>query len=212
MSPVDTINRKEHMAYKKKHVDRYDDWVLDGTLKAKLNYIETNVAMGMTQKQIALYLGISRKTLTRLKKSHQDLARSFEVGNENLKESLLQSIYKMAMGYVIEDERQEIEVVGKREPKKKIVKTKRSIPASFEAAKYMLMVRFGREFNDHKDQIEIQEKKMELIEENNIFVTREDENKVIKLSKKKGELKLKEMERKLYLQCNPDEADEDSEL
>ena len=72
--------------------------------------------------------------------------------------SILDAIYKRAVGYETEDEVTTDEIVGDRK-KQRIVKTKKVYPPDIDACKYLLMIKFGRDYSPKKFELEILEKK-----------------------------------------------------
>ena len=52
---------------------------------------------------MAEYLGITEKTLIKLRKTHQRLDDAFEFGDEELKNNLIDAMYKRAVGFEYEE-------------------------------------------------------------------------------------------------------------
>ncbi|MDD2575200.1 MAG: hypothetical protein PHD47_01885 [Acholeplasmataceae bacterium] len=141
------------------NLDTFEKWEKQGLLKEKLKLIEGLVAENVTHEKIALRLGISQKTLNKMKNKHIEFARAFSKGETILKDSLISAIYKKAMGFHQEESQTLIEDVGGKQ-KRKLVKTNKYYPPDLSSAKYLLIVKFGRSFNDKKDELYLMEKRI----------------------------------------------------
>lgn len=117
-------------------------------------------AKNVTQQKIANELGISLKTLQKLKNRHVDFARVFKKGQSEMKENLIGAIYKKAMGFEREEVQTLIEKVGSKQ-KQKVVKNKKYYPPDLNSAKYLLITKFGRDYNEKKDELDLMEKRLE---------------------------------------------------
>lgn len=148
-----------------RNLDTFQRWEKQGLLRERLEIIQDLVSKNVPQRKIALRLGISEKTLQKMKNKHVDFARAFSKGELILKEDLINAIYKKAVGYYEETTQTLIEEVGGRS-KRKIVKTKKYYPPDFNSARYLLIIKFGREYHDKKFELEIMEKRIEAREEN----------------------------------------------
>ena len=114
----------------------------------------------VSQQKIATELGISLKTLQKLKNKHPDFAYAFKKGKSEMKENLIGAIYKKAMGYDREETQTQAEnYAGKK--KQKIVKTTKHYPPDLNSAKYLLLINFGRDYSDKKEELELMEKRLE---------------------------------------------------
>ena len=74
---------------KGKMLDTYEKWEKSGHLDEKLEAIKEMVAKRATQRQVSEYLGISEKTIIKLRKVHPKLNDAFSYGDEVLKNTLL---------------------------------------------------------------------------------------------------------------------------
>ncbi len=133
--------------------DSYEKWQRQGVLNKKLKEIKDMVSKNFTQKSIAKVLGMTEKTLIKLKKVHPKLDQAFVYGNDELKHSLVDAILKKALGYEYEETQTTFEET-KAGKKKKIVKTKKRVHPDMGAARYLLIIKFGRDFNDKKEEID----------------------------------------------------------
>ena len=140
--------------------DTYEIWKEQKVLSNKLMIVEDLVSKNTSQRLIASRLGISEKTLIKLKKDHTELMEAFISGSEKLKSTLINALYKKARGMTIEDEVTTYELVDGRK-KQRIVKTKKTYPRDTEAIKYLLSIKFGREYSPKKFELEIMEKRIE---------------------------------------------------
>lgn len=95
-----------------------------------------------------------------MKNRHVDFARAFKKGQSQMKEDLISTIYKKAMGFEHEEVQTLVEKVNGKN-KQKIVKNKKYYPPCLHSAKYLLIIKFGREFNDKKEELKLMEKRLE---------------------------------------------------
>lgn len=139
-------------------VDLFETWKKNKTLDDKLNTITSMVSKRSTQLMISQSLGITSKTFITLRDNHQEIKDAIAKGEDMLKSNIIDAIYKRAVGFETEDEVTTLEVANGRQ-KKRIVKTKKVYPPDIDACKYLLMIKFGREFSPRKFELEIMEKK-----------------------------------------------------
>jgi predicted transcriptional regulator len=138
---------------KGKMPDYYEKWQEQNILDQKINEIQDMVSKNYTQKNIAKILGMSEKTLISLKKKYPKLDHAFIFGNDELKYQLMDTMFKKAMGYEYEETQTTIEET-KTGTKKKIVKYKKKAQPDMNAARYLLIIKFGRDYNDKKEEID----------------------------------------------------------
>jgi transcriptional regulator with XRE-family HTH domain len=143
-----------------KALDSFEKWEKQGLLKEKLDLIEKLASKNITQVKIAKALGISEKTLQKLKNKHVDFARAFSKGESDMKDNLISAIYSKAIGFQKEETQTLIETYNGRS-KKKVVKNKKYYPPDLSSAKYLLITKFGRNYNDKKDELDIMEKRID---------------------------------------------------
>lgn len=139
-------------------VDIFETWKKNHVLEDKLNLITNLVGKRSTQLMISQQLGISSKTFITLRDKHKEIRDAIAKGEDMLLNNILDAIYKRAVGYETEDEVTTYEIVGDRK-KQRIVKTKKVYPPDIDACKYLLMIKFGREYSPRKFELEILEKK-----------------------------------------------------
>ncbi|HAX02667.1 MAG: hypothetical protein A2Y45_01490 [Tenericutes bacterium GWC2_34_14] len=164
-------------------LDLYERWEQSGHLESRLKSISEMISKRATQKQIALYLGVTDKTLIKLRKVHPRLDKAFQYGDEELKQNLIDAMLQRAIGFEYEETQTVIEET-KTGTKKRITKyKKRSLP-EIAAIKYLLIVKFGLEYNDKKEEIELMNKRLEKGEEawSNEF-SHEESNPIIRIRK-----------------------------
>lgn len=94
-----------------------------------------------------------------LKNKHIEIRKAIEEGEETLKNDLLDAVYKRAVGFTTTDEVTTFEAVNDKQ-KKRIVKTKKTYPPDVDACKYLLTIKFGKEFSPKKYELEILEKRI----------------------------------------------------
>ena len=149
---------------KGKMLDYFERWEKSGHLDVKLKSIAEMVSKRATQGQIAQYLGISEKTIIKLKKAHPKFNDAFQYGDEVLKHKLLDAMYQRAIGFEYEETQTVIEET-KTGTKKRITKYKKQSLPDVQAMKYLLITKFGIDYNERKAEIELMEKRMEKGEE-----------------------------------------------
>ena len=113
---------------KGKMLDLYERWEESGHLNSRLKAISEMISKRATQRQVAEYLGITEKTLIKLRKAHPKLNKAFQYGDEELKEKLVDAMYQRAVGFEYEETQTVIEET-KSGTKKRITKYKKqSLP------------------------------------------------------------------------------------
>lgn len=145
-------------------LDTYERWEKSGHLETKLKAIAEMVSKRATQKEVAEFLGITEKTLIKLKKTHQRLDDAFEFGDEELKNNLIDAMYRRAVGFEYEETQTVIEET-KTGQKKRITKFKKQSLPDISAIKYLLITKFGIEFNEKKAELELMARRLEKDEE-----------------------------------------------
>jgi Trp operon repressor len=172
---------------KGKMLDLYERWEESGHLNSRLKAISEMISKRATQRQVAEYLGITEKTLIKLRKAHPKLNKAFQYGDEELKEKLVDAMYQRAVGFEYEETQTVIEET-KSGTKKRITKYKKQSLPEITAIKYLLITKFGIEYNEKKAEIELMTKRLEKGEEVWINEYRDEENistpRVRKQSKK----------------------------
>jgi len=149
---------------KGKMLDYFERWEKSGHLEVKLKSIAEMVSKRATQGQIAQYLGISEKTIIKLKKAHPKFNDAFQYGDEVLKHKLLDAMYQRAIGFEYEETQTVIEET-KTGTKKRITKYKKQSLPDVQAMKYLLITKFGIDYNERKAEIELMAKRIEKGEE-----------------------------------------------
>jgi len=160
---------------KGKMLDLYEKWEASGHLADKLKSISEMVSKRATQKQVAEYLGITVKTIIKLRKAHSELNNAFQYGDEELKHKLLDAVYQRAIGFEYEETQTVIEET-KTGTKKRITKFKKKSLPDIAAIKYLLITKFGIEYNEKKAEIELMAKRLEKDEEEWINEYRDEES------------------------------------
>ena len=149
---------------KGKMLEYFERWEKSGHLDVKLKSIAEMVSKRATQGQIAQYLGISEKTIIKLKKAHPKFNDAFQYGDEVLKHKLLDAMYQRAIGFEYEETQTVIEET-KTGTKKRITKYKKQSLPDVQAMKYLLITKFGIDYNERKAEIELMAKRIEKGEE-----------------------------------------------
>jgi type III secretory pathway lipoprotein EscJ len=134
-------------------LDYYEKWERDGILDKRLSEIKELVSKAVPQVEIAKILGMSEKTMYKLKNRHPKMNQAFVFGNDDLKYTLIDTLIKKAVGYEYEETQTTIEET-KTGTKKKIVKYKKKAQPDMNAVRYLLIIKFGRDYNDKKEEID----------------------------------------------------------
>jgi predicted transcriptional regulator len=144
--------------------DLYERWEESGILSDRLSGIQEMASKRVSQKDIATYLGVTEKTLIKLKKVHPKMNRAFQYADEEMKYKLIDAMYQRAIGMEYEEVQTIIEETSSG-TKKRLVKTKKKALPDIGAIKYLLVIKFGRDYNERKDEIEAMLKRLEKREE-----------------------------------------------
>jgi hypothetical protein len=147
-----------------KVLDTYQQWEADGVIDERIKSIQDMVARRIIQKDIAKAMNVSENTLIKLKRSHPRLNQAFINGDDELKYKLMDALFQRAVGMEYEEVQTIIEETSSG-TKKRLVKTKKKSLPDFNALKYLLIIKFGREFNERKEEIDIMLKRIEKGEE-----------------------------------------------
>ncbi len=147
-----------------KVLDTYQQWEADGVLDERIKSIQDMVARRIIQKDIAKAMNVSENTLIKLKRSHPRLNEAFINGDDELKYKLMDALFQRAVGMEYEEVQTIIEETSSG-TKKRLVKTKKKSLPDFNALKYLLIIKFGREYNERKEEIDIMLKRIEKGEE-----------------------------------------------
>ena len=143
-----------------KPLDTYQKWARDGVLNERVKTVKELTSKGITQVDIAKVLGVSERTLIKLKRAHPKLNHAFIFGNDELKESLVNAVLKKALGFEYTEVQTTFEET-KTGKKKKIVKNQKVALPDMNALKYLLIIRFGREYNEKREEIDALYKRIE---------------------------------------------------
>ena len=147
-----------------KVLDTYQQWEADGVLDERIKSIQDMVARRIIQKDIAKAMNLSENTLIKLKRSHPRLNQAFINGDDELKYKLMDALFQRAVGIEYEEVQTIIEETSSG-TKKRLVKTKKKALPDFNAIKYLLIIKFGREYNERREEIDIMLKRIEKGEE-----------------------------------------------
>jgi hypothetical protein len=147
-----------------KVLDTYQQWEADGVLDERIKSVQDMVARRIIQKDIAKALNVSENTMIKLKRSHPRLNQAFINGDDELKYKLMDALFQRAVGMEYEEVQTIIEETSSG-TKKRLVKTKKKSLPDFNALKYLLIIKFGREYNERKEEIDIMLKRIEKGEE-----------------------------------------------
>lgn len=147
-------------------LDQFERWKELGKLNEILEFITSCSRNLITQKDIAVRLGITEKSLSLMKKKHPEINDAIENGKLNLQKDLIAGMVKLALGYDEITETQDVTETGKsKEQKKKVNRVKKAIGPNYKAIIYLLTKNFGREYSERFEELQMQEKKIEQAKE-----------------------------------------------
>lgn len=144
-----------------KKKDTYDMWVESKVVKSKLDYIKAAAATFYTQKQMCEDLGLTEQTFVNLKKKHPEIQKAINDGEALLLNDLFSSLKRKATGFKESVTTRSMEKNPIGGTKTKIHEEEKYFPPDFEAIKYILIMKFGKQFDPKKFMLEMMEKKNE---------------------------------------------------
>ena len=145
----------------KRKEDTYQMWERTGVLKSKLDYIKAASATFYVQKEMCRDLDISEKTFISLKNKHPEIQQAISDGEAALLKDLFSALKIKALGHKEKTTSKSIEKNPLGGTKTKINEDEKYYPPDFEVIKYILIMKFGKDFDPKKFMIEMMEKKNE---------------------------------------------------
>lgn len=142
-----------------KKKDTFDMWVETKVVKSKLDYIKAAAATFYTQKQMCEDLGLTEQTFVNLKKKHPEIQKAINDGEVLLLNDLFSSLKRKATGFKESVTTRSMEKNPIGGTKTKIHEEEKYFPPDFEAIKYILIMKFGKQFDPKKFMLEMMEKK-----------------------------------------------------
>jgi len=161
-----------------KLLDTYQEWLRYDVLEDKLKTIQELTSKRVSQAEICRVLGVSERTLIKLKKTHPRLNQAFLFGNDDLKYKLIDALFLKATGYEFEEIQTTIEE-SKAGTKKKIVKTKKKVAPDYNSIVYLLTKKFGKEYHPRYEDFEYRLEKLENAQETWSNENRDDESNTV---------------------------------
>ena len=144
-----------------KKEDTYQMWERTGVLKSKLDYIKSASASFYTQKDMCRDLNISEKTFTILKNKHPEIQQAMDEGSNLLLKEMFNALMLRAKGHKEKVTTKSMEKNPLGGTKTKAVEEEKYYPPDFEAIKYILIMKFGKDFDPKKFMYEYMDKKNE---------------------------------------------------
>ena len=143
----------------RKKEDTYQMWERTGVLKSKLDYIKAASATFYTQKEMCRDLGITEQTFIALKDKHPEIQQAISDGEALLLQDLFSALKTKAMGHKEKTTSKSIEKNPLGGTKTKINEDEKYYPPDFEVIKYILIMKFGKDFDPKKFMYEYMDKK-----------------------------------------------------
>lgn len=165
-----------------KKMDAFEKWQASTGIDSwpKVRELITDLSKkGYTQRQICERLNLDEAYFSRLKKKHPEISDAFKDADAFVLDSAFTALYKVAFGhtYVNEDTWLEDKQDGSK-PKKKVHRVKRESEPNLNAIIYLLTQRFGRNFSDRREELEIAREKIDANKEewSNVCNNSDEEN------------------------------------
>ena len=143
-----------------KKEDTYQMWERTGVLKSKLDYIKSASASFYTQKDMCRDLNISEKTFTILKNKHPEIQQAMDEGSNLLLKEMFNALMLRAKGHKEKVTTKSMEKNPLGATKTKAVEEEKYYPPDYEAIKYILIMKFGKDFDPKKFMYEYMDKKI----------------------------------------------------
>ena len=145
----------------KRKEDTYQMWERTGVLKSKLDYIKAASATFYTQKDMCRDLDISEKTFISLKNKHPEIQQAISDGEAILLKDLFSALKLKALGHKEKTTSKTMRKNPIGGTETKVTEDEKYYPPDFEVIKYILIMKFGKDFDPKKIMIEMMEKKNE---------------------------------------------------
>ena len=142
-----------------KKLDTYQMWEKTGVLKSKLDYIKAASATFYTQKDMCKDLGITEQTFTALKEKHPEIQQAISEGESLLLGDLFSALKIKAMGHKEKTTSKSMRKNPIGGTETKVTEEEKYYPPDFEVIKYILIMKFGKDFDPKKYMYEYMDKK-----------------------------------------------------
>ena len=146
-----------------KPLDTFEMWLNDGLWPKYRDFLKEAVKNNFNQKEICRRLQMDQNTFSRLKKKHKEIVDAMEDGKVGLKESLINSMLQLALGYdEITTTQLASEKVNGGSGKggdKKAYRQVRHVGPDYKALIYLLKINFGIDYDPNSEQIKLMIKK-----------------------------------------------------
>lgn len=143
----------------RRNEDTFIKWKKEGLLNTKISYLRGASSNFYSQKRMASDLGISEQTFITLKNKHKEIRDALAYGDELLKADVLSALKKRAVGYISTTKVRSMKRDGGGRDYQAVQEVEKEFPPDVDAIKYLLTVKFGREFHPRKEELEIMENK-----------------------------------------------------
>ena len=143
----------------KKKEDTYQMWERTGVLKSKLDYIRAASASFYTQKDMCLDLQITEKTFIALKNKYPLVREAIAQGESLLLNDMFSALKTKAMGHKEKTTSKSMRKNPIGGTETKVTEEEKYYPPDFEVIKYILIMKFGKDFDPKKFMYEYMDKK-----------------------------------------------------
>jgi len=148
----------------RRNEDTFQKWKKEGLLESKLAYLRGASSNFYSQKKMAHDLGITEATFITLKNKYKQIREALNYGDELLKADVMSALKKRAVGFVSVTKVRSMKKDGGGRNYQAVQEVEKEFPPDVDAIKYLLTVKFGREFHPKKEELDLAEKKAEPVE------------------------------------------------
>lgn len=145
----------------RRNEDTFMKWKREGLLNTKISYLRGASSNFYSQKRMASDLGITEATFISLKNKHKEIRDALAYGDEILKADVMSALKKRAVGYTSTTKVRSMKRDGGGRDYQSVQEVEKEYPPDVDAIKYLLTIKFGREFHPKKEELDLAEKKAE---------------------------------------------------
>ena len=107
---------------------------------------------------------ISQRQFTDIRNAHPTIYDAFDLGYSNRDTTVIDAMYKLAGGFFVTEEEEQLMYMGTREPNRRVIKKQKYIPPNVYAGQYIMNNRKQFEYKRDTDKNQVPESNMFKIE------------------------------------------------
>lgn len=107
---------------------------------------------------------ISQRQFIDIRNAHPTIYDAFDLGYSNRDTTVIDAMYKLASGFFVTEEEEQIMYMGTREPNRRVIKKEKYIPPNVYAGQYIMNNRKQFEYKRDTDKNQVPESNMFKIE------------------------------------------------